>query len=69
MLVTLARQPLFRLIAAIVVLLITDYRPVWGSIAALLWFLWILLPHYYSTYQVGGNGQEGKNSNSRFSQS
>jgi hypothetical protein len=47
--ITLAEQPLFRLIAAIIVLLITDYRPIWGAIAGLLWIVWVLTPHYLHT--------------------
>jgi hypothetical protein len=46
MLVTLATQPLFRVLAAIIVLLITDYRPAWGLVAGIVWVLWILTPHY-----------------------
>jgi len=44
--ISLARQPLFRLIGAIIVLLITDYRPVWGIPAGIVWFAWIMTPHY-----------------------
>jgi len=45
----LAQQPLFRLIAAITVLLITDYRPTWGVLAGLVWIVWVLTPHYLHT--------------------
>jgi len=44
--VSLARQPLFRLIGAIIVLLITDYRPIWGIPAGIVWLAWIMTPHY-----------------------
>lgn len=37
----LGRQPLFRLLAAIIVLLITDLRPVWGIVAAVVWVGWV----------------------------
>jgi len=47
MLVTLAMQPLFRVLAAIIVLLITDYHPAWGLVAGVLWVLWVLTPHYF----------------------
>jgi len=46
MIVTLATQPLFRVLAAIIVLLITDYRPAWGLVAGIVWVIWILTPHY-----------------------
>jgi hypothetical protein len=39
---TLGRQPLFRLLAAIIVLLVTDLRPVWGIVAAVVWAGWIV---------------------------
>jgi hypothetical protein len=51
--VTLATQPLFRVLAAIIVLLITDYRPVWGLVAGTLWVLWILMPHYVKKNRGG----------------
>jgi|LauGreDrversion4_1035100.scaffolds.fasta_scaffold07372_6 hypothetical protein len=44
----LADQPLFRLIAAIIVLLITDYQPKWGVLAAIVWLVWVLTPHFLS---------------------
>jgi len=44
----LADQPLFRLIAAIIVLLITDYHPTWGAVSALVWLVWVLTPHVLS---------------------
>ena len=37
----LAQQPLFRLLAAIIVLLITDMNPVYGLGALVLWVLWV----------------------------
>lgn len=39
---TLGRQPLFRLLAAVIVLLVTDLRPVWGVVAAVVWAGWII---------------------------
>lgn len=42
-LIELAKQPLFRLLGAIIVLLITDYKPLYGLGAGLLWVLWLYL--------------------------
>ena len=42
-LIKLAQQPLFRLLGAIIVLLITDMRPFWGLGAGLVWIMWIYL--------------------------
>jgi hypothetical protein len=39
---TLGRQPLFRLLAAVIVLLVTDLRPVWGAVAAVVWAGWVI---------------------------
>jgi len=39
----LAKQPLFRLLGAIIVLLITDLKPLYGLGAGLLWATWIYL--------------------------
>jgi hypothetical protein len=49
----LAQQPLFRLIAAIIVLLITDYRPAWGIGAGLLWVIWVLSPYTSKNISLG----------------
>ncbi len=37
----LGRQPLFRLIAAVIVLLVVDAHPVWGVAVALVWIAWV----------------------------
>jgi len=37
----LARQPLFRLLAAVIVLLITDMNPLYGVVALVVWILWV----------------------------
>ena len=37
----LAQQPLFRLLGAIIVLLITDMNSVYGLVALAVWSLWI----------------------------
>jgi hypothetical protein len=37
----LARQPLFRLIAATIVILLADMNPVYGCIAAVAWIVWV----------------------------
>ena len=39
----LAKQPLFRLLGAIIVLLITDFKPLYGLGAGILWILWLYL--------------------------
>lgn len=39
----LAQQPLFRLMAAVIVLLITDMNPVYGLVALAVWVLWVYL--------------------------
>jgi hypothetical protein len=51
-LILLARKPLFRLIAAIIVLLITDYRPVLGLFACLIWVAWILMPYSHKKFSA-----------------
>lgn len=37
----LGRQPLFQLLGAMIVLLIADWRPGWGVIAAIGWIVWV----------------------------
>jgi hypothetical protein len=37
----LSRQPLFRLLAAFIVLLVADAHPVSGLAAAFVWFVWV----------------------------
>lgn len=37
----LAHQPLFRLLAAVIVLLITDMNPLYGVVALVVWILWV----------------------------
>jgi len=37
----LGRQPLFRLLAAFIVLLVADWNPVYGLAAFLLWTAWV----------------------------
>ncbi len=37
----LGRQPLFQLIGAVIVLLVTEWRPVVGATAAAAWILWV----------------------------
>ena len=39
----LAQQPLFRLLGALLVLLITDMKPVYGLVAGLVWLTWVYL--------------------------
>lgn len=42
---TLSRQPLFRLIAAFIVLLLADMRLTYGAVALVVWSLWVYLGH------------------------
>jgi hypothetical protein len=44
----LGRQPLFQLIGAIIVLLITDWRPVAGAVAAIAWILWVATAFHFT---------------------
>lgn len=37
----LGRQPLFQLLAAIIVLLVTDWQPLYGLAAAAVWIAWV----------------------------
>lgn len=39
----LSRQPLFRLLAAFIVLLVADAHPAWGVAAVVVWFVWVWL--------------------------
>ena len=56
-LVRMSKQPLFRLIAAILVLLLTDTHPVVGLGAAALWILWVVWSNHTS-----GSGPYQQNS-------
>ncbi len=40
-LLALGRQPLFKLLAAIIVLLLADTHPVWGIIGLCVWTVWV----------------------------
>jgi hypothetical protein len=42
-LLVLAQQPLFRLLGALLVLLITDMRPMYGLVAGLVWLTWVFV--------------------------
>lgn len=42
-LLVLAQQPLFRLLGAVLVLLMTDMRPLYGLIAGLIWITWVFM--------------------------
>jgi hypothetical protein len=42
-LLELAQQPLFKLLGAIIVLLLTDMNPLYGLGAGLLWLAWVVL--------------------------
>jgi hypothetical protein len=41
-LIRMSKQPLFRLIGAILVLLMTDMHPVAGIVAAVAWITWVV---------------------------
>lgn len=43
LLLVLAQQPLFRLLGAVIVLLITDMKPIYGLVAGLVWLTWIYI--------------------------
>lgn len=44
----LSRQPLFRLLAAFIVLLIADAHPAWGLAAVAVWFVWVWMGRRYN---------------------
>jgi len=48
-LIRMSKQPLFRLIAAILVLLITDTNPIVGLFAAILWIVWVVWSNHTSS--------------------
>jgi hypothetical protein len=37
----LGRQPLFQLLAAVIVLLVVDWQPLYGLAAAAVWIAWV----------------------------
>lgn len=37
----IGQQPLFQLMGAVIVLLVTDWNPGWGILAALVWIAWV----------------------------
>ena len=41
----LAHQPLFRLLGAVIVLLLTDMKPTYGLIAGLVWITWVFVAY------------------------
>lgn len=45
----LGRQPLFKLLGAVIVLALADQNPVWGAAAAAVWATWIYLSYRVST--------------------
>ena len=42
---TLSRQPLFRLMAAFIVLLLADMNLIYGAAAFVAWVMWVYLGH------------------------
>lgn len=40
-LAALGRQPLFQLLAAVIVLLVADWQPLYGLVAATVWIGWV----------------------------
>ena len=49
---TLGRQPLFKLLGAIIVLLVADQFPRWALVAIAVWAVWIYLSYYFSQYPM-----------------
>ena len=49
----MGQQPLFRLLSAIIVLLITDMNPMYGVVAGIIWLVWIYVsrPAFFSGTQ------------------
>ncbi len=45
---TLGRQPLFKLLGAIIVLIVADQYPRWALVAMGVWAAWIYLSYYLS---------------------
>jgi hypothetical protein len=45
---TLGRQPFFKLLGAIIVLLVADQYPRWALAAISVWAAWIYLSYYFS---------------------
>jgi hypothetical protein len=41
----LGRQPLFKLLAAVIVLLLAEAHPVWGVIGLCVWAVWVYVSH------------------------
>ena len=48
-LLDLGSKPLFRLLGALLVLLITDFRPLFGFAAAVVWIAWIYITAKFSS--------------------
>jgi hypothetical protein len=60
----LSRTPLFQFLGAIIVLLITDYMPVAGVVAFMIWVAWIAMGKK-SRAKVDGQ-REGSTRNSLY---
>ena len=41
----LGRQPLFQLMGAVIVLLVSDAQPYWGLVVAATWIVWIWISY------------------------
>ena len=52
-LLVLGQQPLFKLLGAVIVLLITDMKPMYGVVAFVVWLIWIYVsrPAFFSSTQ------------------
>lgn len=55
-LLTLSRQPLFRLMAAFIVLLLADMRLEYGAAGAIVWIVWVYLGHHPSFLRAYNKG-------------
>ena len=49
--IRMSKQPFFRLLAAIIVLLLTDTHPTAGLAAAAVWITWVVLSSNAQSYK------------------
>lgn len=46
----LAQSPLFRLLGAVIVLLVTDWKPAYGVVAFGVWIAWVSSGYWMNTF-------------------
>ncbi len=51
-LLTLSRQPLFRVLAAFIVILLADMNAVYGAVALIVWVAWVYMGHRYKNRTI-----------------